>query len=256
MIADRCTFGGTFTTQPMMEGRGPARGYPHPRNGGYLLVLQFQALAEWDQHLAQGRRVDGLGHPARLETKAVASLYVLDVERHAVVMFLSPQSDNAVTALLRVAAHVYGDVARGRSQRRCCLSCRRSRPVSVQSAFAVDSPDALAVGVLRVHWRISAARDRPGRSRASGVHPGRSRDPALPGVGAERRCARVGRASAPTDACLDVSIACGGEFLRRRVEAGEAAFIEMWESMGGKERFDRRRRWWAEARVDFDEALR
>lgn len=30
----------------------------------------------------------------------------------------------------------------------------------------------------------------------------------------------------------------------------------VWESMGGQERFDRRRRWWAEARVDFEAALR
>jgi len=37
---------------------------------------------------------------------------------------------------------------------------------------------------------------------------------------------------------------------------GEAAFIEMWESMGGQERFDRRRRWWAEARTEFVGALR
>lgn len=51
------------------------------------------------------------------------------------------------------------------------------------------------------------------------------------------------------------SIARGGEFVRRRVEAGEAAFIEMWEAMGGEERFDRRRRWWAKALVDFERAL-
>ena len=55
--------------------------------------------------------------------------------------------------------------------------------------------------------------------------------------------------------CLAESIARGGEFVRRRVEAGEAAFIEMWEAMGGQERFDRRRRWWAEALVDFELAL-
>src|SRR6478752_500256 len=30
----------------------------------------------------------------------------------------------------------------------------------------------------------------------------------------------------------------GGEFVLRRVEAGEAPFIEMWESMGGMARFD------------------
>jgi hypothetical protein len=56
-------------------------------------------------------------------------------------------------------------------------------------------------------------------------------------------------------ACLDATIASGGEFVRRRVEAGEAGFIEMWESMGGQERFDRRRRWWAEARAGFEFAL-
>ncbi len=55
---------------------------------------------------------------------------------------------------------------------------------------------------------------------------------------------------------LDESIARGGEFVRRRVEAGEVAFIEMWEAMGGQERFNRRRRWWAEARVEFERALR
>jgi hypothetical protein len=54
---------------------------------------------------------------------------------------------------------------------------------------------------------------------------------------------------------LDESIARGGEFVRRRVEAGEVAFIEMWEAMGGQERFDRRRRWWEEARVAFEAAL-
>lgn len=64
-----------------------------------------------------------------------------------------------------------------------------------------------------------------------------------------------GTARAHLLACLDESIARGGEFVRRRVDAGEAAFIEMWESMGGQERFDRRRRWWAEARVDFEAAL-
>jgi hypothetical protein len=40
-------------------------------------------------------------------------------------------------------------------------------------------------------------------------------------------------------------IARGGEFVRRRVEAGDTPFIEMWNAMGGRKRFDRRRRWWA-----------
>ncbi|MCX6522207.1 MAG: phosphotransferase [Actinobacteria bacterium] len=55
---------------------------------------------------------------------------------------------------------------------------------------------------------------------------------------------------------FDESIARDGQFVRRRVEAGEAAFIEMWESMGGQERYDRRRRWWSEVRADFEGALR
>lgn len=54
---------------------------------------------------------------------------------------------------------------------------------------------------------------------------------------------------------LDDSIAHGGEFVRRRVEAGEAAFVAMWESMGGMARFDRRREWWANTSVEFAAAL-
>ena len=41
----------------------------------------------------------------------------------------------------------------------------------------------------------------------------------------------------------------------RRVEAGEQPFIDMWESMGGMARFDRRRDWWATARSGFAMAL-
>jgi hypothetical protein len=36
-----------------------------------------------------------------------------------------------------------------------------------------------------------------------------------------------------------------GEFLRRRVAAGEAAFVALWELLGGEERLVRRRRWFA-----------
>lgn len=56
--------------------------------------------------------------------------------------------------------------------------------------------------------------------------------------------------------CLDVSIAQGGEFVRRRAEAGEPGFVRMWAEIGGMERFDRRRRWWSEARTSFAAALR
>lgn len=55
---------------------------------------------------------------------------------------------------------------------------------------------------------------------------------------------------------LSDAIARGGEFVRRHVEAGEPGFVRMWNEMGGMERFDRRRRWWAERKPDFDAALR
>lgn len=52
------------------------------------------------------------------------------------------------------------------------------------------------------------------------------------------------------------SILRGGEFVRRRVEAGDPNFIGMWNEMGGEERFDRRRRWWAAHEHGFADALR
>ena len=51
------------------------------------------------------------------------------------------------------------------------------------------------------------------------------------------------------------SIARGGEFVRRRVEAGDPNFVEMWNRMGGQQRFDRRRRWWREHKHWFAEYL-
>jgi hypothetical protein len=54
---------------------------------------------------------------------------------------------------------------------------------------------------------------------------------------------------------LDDSIGRGGEFVRRRVETGDAGFIQMWTDMGGQERFDRRRRWWAESKDTFKALL-
>ncbi|WP_349257766.1 phosphotransferase [Iamia sp.] len=51
------------------------------------------------------------------------------------------------------------------------------------------------------------------------------------------------------------SIARGGEFVRRRVEAGDPNFIAMWKAMGGMERFDRRRRWWTDHQDRFRTAL-
>jgi aminoglycoside phosphotransferase (APT) family kinase protein len=57
-------------------------------------------------------------------------------------------------------------------------------------------------------------------------------------------------------AALSDSMARGGQFMQRRVAAGDANFTEMWNSTGGMARFDRRRLWWAEARGEFEEAMR
>lgn len=54
---------------------------------------------------------------------------------------------------------------------------------------------------------------------------------------------------------LAASIERGGEFVRRRVEAGDRGFVKMWEDMGGQERFDRRRRWWSDHAPAFGRAL-
>jgi hypothetical protein len=63
----------------------------------------------------------------------------------------------------------------------------------------------------------------------------------------------AGRAELLAD--LDRGNAASGEFVRRRVESGDLNFIEVWERTGGQERFDRRRRWWAEQRPRFEAAL-
>lgn len=47
----------------------------------------------------------------------------------------------------------------------------------------------------------------------------------------------------------------GGSFVRRRVERGEQAFIDMWNTMGGQERYDRRHRWFIDNRSRFAKAL-
>ena len=50
-------------------------------------------------------------------------------------------------------------------------------------------------------------------------------------------------------------IARSGEFVRRRVEAGDQNFVTMWNQLGGQERFDHRRRWWAAEQPAFAAAL-
>jgi hypothetical protein len=54
---------------------------------------------------------------------------------------------------------------------------------------------------------------------------------------------------------LDHSIAHGGEFVQRRVEAGDPNFTAMWAEIGGMQRFDRRRAWWQASRSHFSAAM-
>jgi len=51
------------------------------------------------------------------------------------------------------------------------------------------------------------------------------------------------------------TIATGGEFVRRRVERGEPAFVKMWNDMGGAGRYERRRAWFERHRAEFLDAL-
>jgi hypothetical protein len=55
---------------------------------------------------------------------------------------------------------------------------------------------------------------------------------------------------------LDRAMENGGSFVQRRVEAGDANFIQMLDEMGGMERYDRRLRWWQSSRETFVRALR
>jgi hypothetical protein len=54
---------------------------------------------------------------------------------------------------------------------------------------------------------------------------------------------------------LSDTIARGGAFVRRRVEAGDPNFLTLWNEMGGAERFDRRHRWWIKHQEKFRNAL-
>jgi Phosphotransferase enzyme family len=54
---------------------------------------------------------------------------------------------------------------------------------------------------------------------------------------------------------LDDAVAHGGEFVKRHRDAGEPGFAAMWDWMGGQERWDRRKRWWAAERHAFAAAL-
>lgn len=54
---------------------------------------------------------------------------------------------------------------------------------------------------------------------------------------------------------LDTRMANGGTFGRRRVEAGEPAFVAMWLEMGGQARYDRRQEWFSDNRTRFEHGL-
>jgi hypothetical protein len=54
---------------------------------------------------------------------------------------------------------------------------------------------------------------------------------------------------------LGIQTSAGGWFVKRRVDAGDAAFTRMWNETGGAERYDRRRAWFEAHRHLFLEAL-
>jgi hypothetical protein len=54
---------------------------------------------------------------------------------------------------------------------------------------------------------------------------------------------------------VERNIASGAAFLQRRIDAGEKAFLAMVEMMGGMERYDRRRAWFAAHRERFLESV-
>jgi thiamine kinase-like enzyme len=56
-------------------------------------------------------------------------------------------------------------------------------------------------------------------------------------------------------AVLGDAIATGDRFVRRRVERGEPAFVQMWNTMGGAARYERRRQWFERHRQRFADAL-
>lgn len=104
-----------LTTQPSTEAKGPVCGYPYPRGGGYLLVIQFQDLATWGEYAETGRPVEGLAFDAMYSPASdPQALVVRDIERGVVVRFLAPQSSTSdVESLLTVAGHVYGTTPDG-----------------------------------------------------------------------------------------------------------------------------------------------
>ncbi len=54
---------------------------------------------------------------------------------------------------------------------------------------------------------------------------------------------------------IDRNVARGGAFLQRRIDRGETAFLALRDQMGGMERYDRRRAWFAAQRQRFLESV-
>jgi len=54
---------------------------------------------------------------------------------------------------------------------------------------------------------------------------------------------------------IERNVARGGGFLQRRIDRGEEAFLAMRDQMGGMERYDRRREWFAAHRERFLESV-
>jgi hypothetical protein len=88
----------------------------------------------------------------------------------------------------------------------------------------------------RLGWRPA---DRPARLRLVADAYGLDRD------------GRVELLTAMDDAMDRVEAA-----VRRRVDGGDASYIALWKRTGGRERYDRRRRWWTDHRDQFAAALR
>ncbi len=87
----------------------------------------------------------------------------------------------------------------------------------------------------RMGWRPA---DRPARLRLVADVYGLDRD---------------GRAELLT--AMDDAMARVEAAVRRSVDAGNPNAVEMWNRTGGSERYDRRRRWWAELHDEFAAAL-
>jgi hypothetical protein len=110
------------------------------------------------------------------------------------------------------------------------------RPIFDLAAFArmcVPIDDDVSAG--RVGFESA---DRPARLRLVAE---------TYGLDADSRIELVGQ--------LDRSMRHGGEFVRRRVDAGDPNFIRMLDEMGGMVRYERRRHWWDLSRRHFVSAL-